>query len=713
MKSGFFAAFGAGAALILLFPLLSPSNPQAQAQKEQSSLQYEVKVTVKLVQVYVTDKKGNPVLDLGKEDFIVYDNGEKKSLTEFEKHVLVLPSAKGELEPPRLIETPAEPARELMPRKFFLFFDFAYNNAIGIQKAKDAALHFIDTQVQPTDEVGLLSYSALRSLVLHEYLTTDHSKIRKIVKGFGMRNIVGRAEDFEARYWQLLTDLNPRDASHSGYITKFVKKAGEDSPPSTDAGALGGKTEQELELAWIAQQRKETELQSYNFTRKMNELAKALKYIPGQKNIVLFSSGVPYSVLTDISPPNVIQSFGQSLLSQRYEDMLKELSSANCAVFAMDTQDWAHSIDRDLRTRGTFSLQKMTSATGGKYFGNINKYEDHVEAIQALTGCYYVIGYYADDRWDGAYHKIKVEVERPGCRVHAQKGYFNPKPFAEYSDLEKTLHLVDLALSEEPLFQTPERLSSAAVSFSPDREANLFLVSRIDTDKLQEVTKGKFEIISLIFNREGNIIELRREENKAGDIPGGDFYYYSFFSLPPGAYTCRLVLRNLETGLGAVASSLAIVEKKPERRIQICPPLFLSSEKDALYLKGPSSRKASEEAKALSAADVFHFDTSQYSPCLEEFFGANSLVPAILQCTTAGIAAPKITLSASLVERSSGNPTPLTLFILSEERETDLVRFFVNIPIPELRAGLYDLRLAAGERASKSTSEITKTLRIQ
>ena len=192
-----------GVPLAASLMFFSRDRAQAQAQKEQSQLKHEVKVTLKLVQVYVTDKKGKPVLDLTKDDFLVFDEGQKKALTEFERHVLKLPSEK-EAAPAEVVETAAPPARELMPRKFFLFLDFAFNNAKGIDKAKEAALHFIDTQLQPTDEVGLLSYSATRSLILHEYLTTDHSAVRKIVKSFGIEQIVGRAEDFEARYWNLL-----------------------------------------------------------------------------------------------------------------------------------------------------------------------------------------------------------------------------------------------------------------------------------------------------------------------------------------------------------------------------------------------------------------------------------------------------------------------------------------------------------------------------
>ena len=152
---------------ILFFALLSQGLYPIQNQEKTQELQYEVAVTLKLVQVYVTDKKGNPVLDLKKEDFRVSDNGKRKTITEFERHVLSLPAIEEKIKPEMIEETTLPAPRELMSRKFFLLFDFAYNNARGVLKAKNAALHFIDTQLQPTDEVGLLSYSTMKSLTLH------------------------------------------------------------------------------------------------------------------------------------------------------------------------------------------------------------------------------------------------------------------------------------------------------------------------------------------------------------------------------------------------------------------------------------------------------------------------------------------------------------------------------------------------------------------
>jgi len=545
-----------------------------EAQKEQAQLRHEVKVTLKLVQVYVTDKKGNPVLDLTRDDFAVFDEGRKQALTEFERHVLTLPSEKKDA-PAEVVETPAPPSRELMSRKFFLFLDFAFNNAKGIDKTKEAALHFIDTQLRPTDEVGLLSYSATKSLTLHEYLTTDHSAVRKIVKALGIEEIVGRAEDFEAKYWNLLKEQNPIDASSSGYV-------------------FDPEREQFKELEAVRRQREESKLQAYNFVRKMTDLAKAMRYIPGHKSLLYFSSGIPYSVLAgipgwetnplrtrglvpkdpsqrDASADASLQNPGgvdysdkperieSAHLISRWEDMLKELSTANCAIYALDTMELSFALRSDAATRGTYTLQQMTSATGGKYFGNISNYEKHIEKIQDVTGCYYVLGYYVDDTWDGAYHNIKVEVARPELEVHAQKGYFNPKPFKEYSSVEKMLHLVDLALSEEPLFQTPVRFSLEVVPCPAGAKGNLCLAAKIPVDKIRDVLAGKSEFVAVIFDDKENIVTLRRNEKKTYTLTGEFFSFGAAFSLSPGMYQCRLVIRNLETGRGAVASTTVVI----------------------------------------------------------------------------------------------------------------------------------------------------------
>jgi hypothetical protein len=97
-----------------------PASPQVS--QDQEVLKYEVNVTLKLVQVQVVDSRGNPVTDLRKEDFELYDNGKLQAVTDFKKHILFTPAGEAAPPSPEAISSPAK-----FNRKFYLFFDLASN----------------------------------------------------------------------------------------------------------------------------------------------------------------------------------------------------------------------------------------------------------------------------------------------------------------------------------------------------------------------------------------------------------------------------------------------------------------------------------------------------------------------------------------------------------------------------------------------------------
>jgi len=146
-------------------------------------------------------------------------------------------------------------------------------------------------------------------------------------------------------------------------------------------------------------------------------------------------------------------------------------------------------------------------------------------------------------------------VKKKGYEVHAQGGYYNPKPFTEYSKLEKQLHLVDLALTERPLFQDPLRFPLEAVLKPGEKKANLHLVFKMPAEKLAEISGQKVEIISLVFNERDDIVAFYREEKDISILPDKELNYTSKLTVQPGEYKCRIIIRNLETGKGAVGSA--------------------------------------------------------------------------------------------------------------------------------------------------------------
>ena len=639
---------------IILFLLLGSQNQSSgyfDPQKNQKPLQHEVTVTLKLVHVYVLDKNGNPVTDLTKEDFILYDNGKLQTITDFEKHLLLKPEKKVEEEIAKTELPPPEDVSPMMNRKFFLILDMDRNSAVGISKSKKAALHFIDTQLQPTDEVSVFSYSFIRRLVVHQYLTSDHEKVKEVIRK--MKEVPG--------------NLLPENSSPSGGIGEIII--------DRDVASL-----EIIDITNI-------------FIKIIKEFAEALRYIPGYKNIILFSAGLQEYLLT--SPEQV--------LLEKYEDMSKEFAASNSPVYTVNTSDAPHPL----------SLQMLSKLSGGKYFHNVDYYEKIAKQIQDVTSNYYVLGYYINEKWDGRYHEIKVEVKRSGCIVHAQGGYFNPKPFSEFSEFEKQLHLVELALSEKPYFEEPLRFTLLPLLCSNRDESNLVLLSEIPLFKMKEVVRQKTEMVTFIFDEENNIADESKGEVNFSTIPQDIIYHYAIKSLSPGQYKCSMVIRNTETGNGAVASSSVKIPEEIDSGIRLYPPLLLIPEKEAFYLRASVIQEEKSEREPLSLIDIYPFLSKKYSPLVEDLEQGITRLLAVVRCSFVNIQKPDIDLLVYLSLNSSEEKTLLPFSMLSSKQEEDTDILLIEILLPDLEPGEYSLDFIAEEINKKSKSQVNRTLRVK
>ena len=455
---------------LLLAWLLGRPVTYGQEEKQADSLQYEVSVTLKLIQVYVSYRDGTPVQDLTKEDFVLYDNGSLMTITDFEIHRITQVDQRETEQTPRL------------SRKFYLFLDSYRNDGMGLIKARKTALHFMDTQLQPDDEVGLLSYAIGRGLIVHVPMTKDHDTIREAVQSV-----------------KLFPGITP---------------------------ANDGQTEMREAL---------------DFAESLSDFAVSLRYVPGYKNIILFSAGLPLNLLHSDDP---------RLLSE-HERMAKELASSSCAIFTIDTQG-----QRDLvegrEQKGDAALRRMSSLSGGRYFSNVDYREDISEDIQNSTGYYYVLGYSVDEAWDGKYHEIKVEVTRKGVRIQAQKGYYNPKAFAKFSRLEKRLNLMDLARNPSPQFGLPLILPSTSGVWI---NSNAFFLAEIIPGDLEEILAHRAELFTLIFDKEGELLAEGAKDVDFREDPPERICAYLFCPQLPGSYEYIIILRNKRTGAAAKAKN--------------------------------------------------------------------------------------------------------------------------------------------------------------
>jgi VWFA-related protein len=631
-------------------------RPPGQAAKPQESLQHEVTVTLKLVQVFVLDRKGNPALDLEKSDFVLYDNGKLQPISGFEKHFLSGPKVTVE-------ESKLPPGRDmasLMNRKFIFLIDYARNDLKGIMMSKNAALDFMNSKVQPGEEVALFSFSTISGLTLHEYLTTDHDKVKAAIKKLRDTPGVPVSEDFTG-------------FGHEPMGMELMSLQVMGGHGFAGAG-------------------------NRNFFSEVKELAKALGHIPGQKNIILFSSGFGTNIVNPRTPD-----------SSFLKDMAQELASANAPVFSVNTDTtMAHKV----KTLADGSLDYLSKVTGGKYVGDVDYYARNATDIQSTTSNYYVLAYSIEVAWDGKFHDIKVEVKRPGYKVYGQKGYYGPVPFNRLSLVEKHFQLIDLALGEKSYFGQSLNFPLAALPFAGGKDTNIVLLAEIPVTRLRQDVGDNTELISLILNENKTIIEGKRVEMNWGTVRGEKACQYSVAKLGPGRYECRVIIRNLEDGRGAVGACSVEIPETPAVRFRIFPPLLLAKGEEIPYLNVSGEEKNKSET-TFSLFRVFPYPAKEYVPLAGGIDRESSEIYGVLRSVWGEPPEPELDITAWLVPDGKQEKIPLTVDILSGMQQEDAEIRFLKFALPGLPPGRYSLHILAEDPASKLSAETRADLRIK
>jgi len=673
----------AGVGLLSASFISAPTSALQQASPPQKPLRYEVAVTLKLIQVYVTDKDGKPVLDLTKDDFILTDDGKAQILTEFEKHVFALPPE--EARPAeKLAATPLPGVPPLLNRKVVLFFDFGHSSPQGVIKAREAALRFLDTGLMPTDQVAMVSYALLTRLKIHEWLTKEQAKVRKLVERIGLRDSLGFVEDAGDAYQASI------DAG--GFMDVRTGDIGIVNDPNSGRGNAGQSVQSDARL------------QARTYINRLTALAQALRYEPGRKIIVLFSSGIGGSLFYNIDPGRLARRDLNADLREDYEELCAQLATANAVVYPIDMAPPSAASESQM---GPATLMRMASVTGGRYLGNVFNYPEHFKKLQTLTGYYYVLGYSIDERWDGRYHKIKVSVRRPGCEVHTQAGYFSPKSFPDYTAVEKRMHLVDLALSDKPIGQVPLRFPMIAAAVAPGAADDLCLAAEIPAAKILERAGKKAEVSCLVFDDKDEIVFEQRSVEDLTALAGDAARVLALASAPPGRYRCRVIVRNLETGAAAVAAATAVVPLPKDKGLLLYSPLLFKSDRGGRYLQEFLPKGPSRSSPAESISESLLFDMRQYAPLTEKSLKMNSEIWASVRCAFAGPKGRDIKLTAFLYDKQTQDQIAVPLTVVTKKDGEGMISFFVNLKMPEVEPDEYRFCLVAVDPA---TNELAMTV---
>jgi VWFA-related protein len=650
--------------VVLAAGIAAIAGPQEPRQRP---LRYDTAAVVKLVPVRVLDAEGRPVRGLTKEDFALTDNGEPRTITEFEVH-----GSGGRLVAPEEAKPAAGPVSAGSARRVFFVLDMQGSDLFGNKDAKEAVLAFVKDNLGPGDEACVMTFGAITGLVLRQYLTADQAKIERAIR---------RSIEMAGAAGILPRSSFPGDVENAGSTGRF--------PANTISTVPFGYDMDGMILETPPGRPSGSDRSKADFDRSMSELATAMRFIPGSKSVVYFSTRVP--------GPEVGRLFAE----------------ANATVFAVNTNSVRANGParvRRLKEEQGAVLRAFSESSGGSYFADVRDARKLAADIEVLSGNYYVLGYYVTPAWDGRQHTIAVTVARPGLEVLAQSGYSDPKPFAALSTLEKKLQLFDMLLSDEPVGADTLDLPVRVLHGPATDEANTAVLLKLVVDERTGVPPGVADLYVLVFDAENKIVLAEQAELDTRTLTRHTLNPYLLTNLPPGKYECRVAARDKGTGY-AVSARLpfAVPAAVKSRSCSLFSPLLLVRSEKPEFVR--MSRPPQKGREPLSILDFYPYLPQSSVPLLEDLTEDTGQVAVLLPFKSGGARPSSADLQVRLSDAGGGGDIPLEWVALDcRRREPDLTFFLIRIDFHGLRPGGYRLDFRAADPSSGGSSSASADL---
>jgi VWFA-related protein len=418
-----------------------------------------IRTTTRLVQVsvVVSDKKGLPVAGLKKENFTVLDDGQAQKIAMFFGEATVVASQPPRTLPPNIFTNRHDKLGEPPGSKSIILLD-ALNTAPTDQEfAREQALKFLKT-IQPQDHFAIYTLMGQSQVVILHEFTQDDTALVNAIKGFTPKQPDQNIMPF----------TSPMD--FPGLPSPVIPMVPEDL--ATPGGTRDAAILREQQAADFMRMR------AYPLVSALIHVANHVAAIPGRKNLIWISGGLPRSVRNQQLPDKVrLADLGYRLGEPKYAETQDELmravmescNAANVVLYGVDVHglQMAGVGDPSVRSMpgagssliarpgaasraamGTLAAEQnlrdtyrmLADGTGGTaFYGNNDIAEGMTKAFN--DGRYaYTIGYYPDHgTWDGKFRKIQVKVNQGDVHVRSRDGYYATQEITATQDPEKQM----------------------------------------------------------------------------------------------------------------------------------------------------------------------------------------------------------------------------------------------------------------------------------
>jgi VWFA-related protein len=530
------------AALLVAAPLFAQKKP---AEPEMPKLVENIDVRVLNVDVIVTDKRGNPVSGLTKDDFEIFENGVPKVISNFyevqgnEQKGVVADEVGGGV---ATREQKANAVPEELKRRIIFYVDnlslAPFNRNRVFKQMKD----FCEKVMRPGDEAMIATYN--RSMKVRVPFTRDIEQVKSMFDALSTESGLGIAAKSEAQ----------------GVQDRIREAQSYDDAVAT-ARSYAASVEHDLRQS----------------VSSINALMSTLAGVEGKKILVLTSEGFPiqpgremFLFVDETGREKGWQSSSSMLESSTFDgtNLIQSVAkTANANGITLYTVHAAgltggndmsaeHSrptpsnVTHFADTNTTESMQLMAQMTGGLASVQTNNFAGAFQRIERDLQSYYSLGYRAGTERVDRQRYLTVKVKNKDYRARARQTFVEKSIYAEMSDrvVANLLYRTkanDLSIlarigspipTEDGLFRVPVELQIPMESLTllPQGEAEY---------------AGGFDVYVVVANKDNDMSDVARKSHQirvpAEDMKkiSGKFYAYSLELL------CERGLNKISVGV--------------------------------------------------------------------------------------------------------------------------------------------------------------------
>jgi VWFA-related protein len=501
-------------------------QPQPQPSTEVPKLTETMDIRVINVDVVVTDKKGNPIPGLTKDDFDLYENGVPKKISNFyevegKKAVNVAITPAPDAKP---VAAQREEIPENMRRRIIFYIDNLSLAPFNRNRVFKEMKEFAKTVLRPGDEAMVATFN--RSMKIRLPFTRDPGAIQTTLDTIAGESAMG---------------ISNRSESHD------VIKRIQDDDNLDDA---------------IAQARSYSESVNHDLRQSvesLNALMSTLAGVEGKKILVLTTEGFQmqpgremFYLIDEVGrekgwngstmlegmtfdASSQIQSIAKTANANGitlYTIHAGGLGAANEGMMADQQKATPYIVSQTAVSNSTDSLQLMADMTGGLASINTNNYAKAFKDIARDLDAYYSLGYRAGTERVDRQRNLDVRVKNRNYIVRNRQTFVEKSTYAEMNDrvianlLYKTkandMHILvktGTPVAQDELFRVPVEIQIPMESLTllPQGEAYM----------------GGFSVYCAVANKDGDMSDVSRQQHQirvpSTDYPKlkGKYYAYS------------------------------------------------------------------------------------------------------------------------------------------------------------------------------------------